>query len=112
MTVPRGLRPSHERTEARRLLVEEATLTADGLRYVALLRQVADDHEFDLVAEQLAVQLAVRPDRLPHRRAKQAALARERARRRAAPGRHGRGGRDPGGPRLADPATGGAGVDG
>jgi hypothetical protein len=97
VTVPRGLRASDQRDEARRQLVERAAALEDGLAFVALIRSIADAREFDLFAEALAIRLVLGPGRLPHRRAKQAALARERARRRAAP---------------ADPATGGAGVDG
>ena len=85
MTVPHGLPSSYQASETRRLLVEEAAATLDGLRYLAILRAIDDWYAFDLFAELLSTRLAVTRAVLPHRQAKQLALARERQRRRAAP---------------------------
>jgi hypothetical protein len=85
VTVPHGLRASaHQREVARRALLDEAVAAADGRRYLEPLRGVADPWEFDLVADLLSVRLAASPERIPERRAKQVALARDRTRRRSA----------------------------
>jgi hypothetical protein len=82
VTVPHGLRSSYRREQARRELLDEAAATADGRRYLELLRGIDDWWEFDLVAGLLSVRLAADPVAIPHRRAKQVALAKERACRR------------------------------
>jgi hypothetical protein len=78
VTVPHGLRSGHAREQARHALLDEAVATADGRRYVELLRGIDDRWEFDLVAGLLSTRLAASPERLPERRAKQEVLAKER----------------------------------
>ena len=85
MTVPHGPRSVHQREQARRELVERALLTTDGREYVESLRAVEDAHEWGIFAELLSTELCLRPVALPHRRAKQEALGRERERRRRPP---------------------------
>jgi len=82
MTVPHGLPAGYRRDQERLQLVERALMTADGRAYVGILRAIDDPHEWGVFADLLAMELCVRPVALPHRRAKQEALARERARRR------------------------------
>jgi hypothetical protein len=82
LTVPHGLRSSYAREQARHALIDEAVATADGRRYLELLHGIENPWEFDLVATLLSTRLAVSPERIPERRAKQVALAKERARRR------------------------------
>jgi hypothetical protein len=82
VTVPHGLRPGWERDEACRQLVDRAALTDDGRAYAEILRSIEDWCEWDVFAGLLSTRLAVSPAALPHRRAKQEALGRERARRR------------------------------
>jgi len=85
MTVPHGLPATYHRDQERLDLVERALMTADGREYVDILRAIDDPHEWGVFADLLATELCVRPVALPHRQAKQEALARERARRRRPP---------------------------
>jgi hypothetical protein len=82
VTVPHGLRSSYHRDEACRQLVDRAALTDDGRVYAEILRSIEDWYEWDVFAELLSTRLAVDPAARPHRRAKQEALGREKARRR------------------------------
>jgi hypothetical protein len=82
MTVPHGLRSSYQRDEARRELIDELVATTDGRAFLEALQSIEDWYAFDLVAELLSSRLAVDPAALPHRRAKQKALGRDKARRR------------------------------
>ena len=85
MTVPHGLRSGWAREQASRALIERALQTTDGREYLAILRSVADWYDFDLLDELLSTALCLRPEAIPHRRAKQEALGREAARRRQPP---------------------------
>jgi hypothetical protein len=80
VAVPHGLRSGHQREQARRDLVDAAAAIDDGRAYRGLLRAVEDGVEWDIVAELLSTRLALGPEPLPHRRAKQITRARAAAR--------------------------------
>jgi hypothetical protein len=85
VTVPHGLRSSHQRAEAVRALVEEAVATTDGTRYREILASVEPVDWYGFCCQLvLRVRVPIVPEHVAHRHAKARALAQEDQRRRLA----------------------------